>query len=281
MQKPRNLKEALEGKLSKEEMHYLRTSFDSIGNIAVIEVPPELEKKERLIGEAMLQVNPHFETVCKIAGAHKGDFRVQPVKVIAGKNNKMATYKESGCTLKVDLGKVFFSPRLSHERERTSKLIKKGEIVGAFFAGVGPFPIVFAKNSPMQKAIAIELNPHAVKLLKENIVLNRVQDKIEAVQGDVKKVAPKKFKGAFDRIVMPLPKGGEHFLREAIISIKPKGGVIHFYQFVPADDPYTAVADLIKRTAKKIGRKAKIIGKRMVRSYSPQTIQVVIDIKVK
>ena len=107
----------------------------------------ELEGKAKAIGEALLSLNKQFETVCMVTGQHKGLFRVQPVKVIAGKKNKKALYKESGCTFLVHLGKVFFSPRLGTERARISKLIKKGEVVGAFFAGVGPFPIVFAKNS--------------------------------------------------------------------------------------------------------------------------------------
>jgi tRNA (guanine37-N1)-methyltransferase len=281
MRKPRNLKEALRGKLSKKEAKLLRTSFDSVGNIAVIEIPQELEPKERLIGEALLKVSPCFETVCKISGAHKGFFRVQPVKVIAGKRNKKALYKESGCLFRVDLGKVFFSPRLSHERERISGLIRKGETVGAFFAGVGPFPIVFAKNSPMEKAVAIELNPHAVKLLRENIALNKVQGRVEAVLGDVRKIVPREFRGAFDRVVMPLPKGGEHFLREAMLSIKQGGGTIHFYQFAPAEDPYTTALKLIRGEAKQLGLKTRVICKRKVRSYSPSIIQIVVDFRVK
>ncbi|MAG21676.1 MAG: tRNA (guanine-N1)-methyltransferase [Candidatus Diapherotrites archaeon] len=281
MNKPRNLKDALKKKLSKREMQFLRTSYDSVGNIAVIEIPPELEKKEALIGEALLEVNPQFETVCRIVGAHKGFFRIQPVKVIAGKRNKTATYRESGCILKVNLGKVFFSPRLSHERERIAKLIKKGEVVGAFFAGVGPFPLVFAKNSEMKKAIAIELNPHAVENMRENIILNKQQERVEAVLGDVNKVVPKKYKGKFDRVVMPLPKGGENFLAASISSIKSSGGVVHFYQFVPIDDPYSESLKLIREECKKQGRKCRVLSKKKVRSFSARAIQVVIDFRVK
>ncbi len=279
--KPRNLREVLRGKLSKRELGYLVKSFDSVGNIAVIEIPPELEKKEKVVGEALLSVNPRFETVCKISGAHKGSFRIQPVKVIAGKRNKTALYIESGCRMKVDLGKVFFSPRLSHERERISKLIKKGEVVGAFFAGVGPFPLVFAKNSPMEKAIAIELNPHAVKLMRENIALNKAQEKVEPVLGDVNKLASTKFRGKFDRAVMPLPKDAGGFLEATMLSIKPSGGVIHFYQFSPTDDPFSGPLKRIRETASKLGLKTRVLRKKMVRSFSAQTIQVVVDFRVK
>ena len=174
---------------------------------------------------------------------------------------------------------MFFSPRLSTERIRISRLIKKGEVVGAFFAGVGPFPIVFAKNSKMEKAIAIELNPVAFKLMKQNIVLNKVEKKVEPILGDVKKVAPKKLKGKCDRVVMPLPRGAGAFLGSAFKALAVKGGVIHFYQFEPKDKPFNAPLKRIKETAKKSGRKVKVLRKAIVRSFSPKTVQVVIDFK--
>lgn len=278
---PRNLKDALQGKLSEKEFELLRTSYDTLGNIAIIEIPKGLGKKEKAIAKALLLVNKSVKTVCKKTGAHSGKYRIEPVKVIAGEKNLLATYRESASTFQIPLGKVFFSPRLGTERLRISQLIKPGEIVGAFFAGVGPFPIVFAKNSQMARAVAIELNPAAVAWMKKNAELNKVQGKIEVIKGDVKKVVPRKFKGAFDRVVMPLPKGAESFLREAILSISPKGGFVHFYAFVPAANPYSAATEKIQAAAKKLKRKAKIVFKRQVRTFSRDIVQVVIDFWVK
>ncbi len=277
---PRSLREALEGKLSKKEMQHLITSFDSVGNIAVIQIPKELQRKEKVIGAALMQVNKHFTTVCMVTGERAGKFRVKPMKVIAGKKNKIATYKESGCVFKVDLGKVFFSPRLATERLRIAKLIKEGETVGALFAGVGPFPIVFAKHSGMRKAYAIELNPHAFKEMLQNIKSNNCEDRVEAIHGDVKKIVPKKFKGAFDRVAMPLPKGGENFLREALIAIKPKGGVVHFYAFVKKKEGLSEPLKQIREAAKDSGRKARILLKRKVCSFSASIDEFVIDFAV-
>lgn len=277
--KPNSLKEALKGKLSVKEFSHLIRAFDFLGNIAVIEIPKELEKKEKLIAKALLEVNKSIKTVCKITGEHSGRFRVQPIKVLAGKKTTIAEYKEAGCRMFVDISKVFFSPRLSHERERISKLIKKDEVVGAFFAGVGPFPLVFAKNSEMKKAIAIELNPDAVELMEKNIALNKVEEKIEPVLGDVKEVA-KRFPKTFDRIVMPLPEGGEHFLDAAFCSIK-SGGTVHFYQFESKEEPFTLPLQRIKETAKKFKKKVHILRKARVRDFSPKTIQVVIDFIIK
>ncbi len=277
---PRNLKEALHGKLSKKEFEFLKTSFDTLGDIAIIEIPKELEKKKKIIGEALLSVQNSIKTVCMKIGAHKGKYRIEPVKIIAGEKNLVATYKESGCIFRIPLGKVFFSPRLGTERLRIARGIKSGEIVGAFFAGVGPFPVVFAKNSPMERAVAIELNPVAVKWMEKNIELNKVQAKVEAIKGDVKKIVPSKFKGAFDRVVMPLPKGAENFLREAMLSIKPRGGIIHFYAFVPSADPFSGSIKKINEVAKKLERKVKLLFKRQVRTFSKETVQVVIDFRV-
>jgi len=279
--KARNLKEALEGKLSKKEMDELITSFDSLGNIAVIQVPKGLVKKAKVIGEALLSLNKQFETVCMISGEHKGLFRVQPVKVVAGKRNKKAFYRESGCSFFVELGKAFFSSRLGTERARIASLIKKGEVVGCFFAGVGPFPIVFAKNSGMKKAYAIELNPDAFKSMVENIALNKVQEKVEPILGDVHKVVPKMLLGKCDRIVMPLPKGGESFLEEAMLALKKEGGTIHFYRFVERGLEGKEAVEEVKRAAEKAGINVKFLRKKRVRSFSAKVEQFVLDFFAK
>ncbi len=277
----RSLKEYLSGRLSKKEFSLLVSSFDSLGDIAIIEIPKGLEKKEKIIAQAILELNRNFRTVCKKTAAHSGEFRVEPVKVVAGKKSLTAAYREAGCVFEISLGKVFFSPRLSTERLRIAGQIKKGEVVGALFAGVGPFPIVFAKNSPMEKAFAVELNPEAVKNLKENLRQNKVEGKIEVLEGDVRKIVPQKLAGLCDRVVMPLPKGGEHFLREAIGCIKPLGGIVHFYDFVDKKDMFSKTIGKIKSAARECGRAATILGKKKVRDFSPQTVQVVIDFLVK
>jgi len=280
--KPGTLKEALGGMLSKNELDGLITSFDTVGDIAMIEITRALEPKEKLIGQAVLEVNQSIKTVLKIASAHKGKFRVADVEVIAGQKKTRAVYKESGCTMTVDLAKSFFSPRLSHERARIAAKIKKGEVVGSFFAGVGPFPIVFARKSKMERAFAVELNPHAFKDMCYNIRLNKMEGKIIPVLGDVNQVVETQLAGKCDRVVMPLPHGGEDFLESAFNALKKKeGGVIHFYQFVEKKAPYGAPLRKVRAVAKKLGKKIKVLNKRQVRSFSPARIQVVIDFQVK
>jgi len=278
--KPRNLKEALKGKLTAKEMKFLKTSFDTLGNLAIIEIPPELLKKERVIGNALLQVHSNITTVCKKAGARAGLYRIQKLKVIAGHRTKIADYRESGSRFKIPADKVFFSPRLSTERLRISKLIKNDETVGVFFAGVGPFAIVFAKQSKAKLIYGIELNPIASTYFEKNVILNKVTNKVIPLEGDVKKVVPKQLKGKCDRVVMPLPKDAESFLGEAFLALKPKGGTIHFYNFSDSNEPFREPVQKLKAAAKVHRKKARVKFKRKTRSYAPDIVQVVIDVKI-
>ncbi|HZX20421.1 MAG TPA: class I SAM-dependent methyltransferase family protein [archaeon] len=276
---PKNMKDALSGKLSNEELSLVQSSYDSLGDVAIVEIPEELKGKEKVIGNALMDSRNAIKSVYMKTGAHTGVFRREPVKYIAGEKRKYAFYKEHGCTFRISLGKVFFSPRLSTERARIASKIKKGEFVAALFAGVGPFPIVFAKKSKMEKAIAIELNPVAVADMKENIKLNKVEAKVEPVLGDVKKLV-KKYKEKFDRAVMPLPKSSEDFLEDAILYIKPSGGTVHFYQFTSRENPYVVPLLQIKKACENLKRKFRVVSKRKVREYAPDIIQVVIDFRV-
>ena len=279
-----SLKEALLPLLSEKEKEFAPSAFDTFGNIAVIEIPRELSKRKKLIGETLLKVQPRFETVCSIESNHEGKYRIQKVKVIAGKKQLVANYKENGCSLLVPLGKVFFSPRLSGERLRIAYLTQPNEVVGAWFSGVGPYPIVIAKNSKASKIIAIELNPAGHKFAVENAKLNNVnkncvkgKERVVFVKGDVKKVY-KKYKKLFDRIAMPLPHTGYQFLKEAFYCIKPNG-IIHFYEIVVKGD-YATPANQIMSEAKKAKKKVEIIRTSRVRQFSPTKEQVVFDIKV-
>ncbi|MCR4369469.1 MAG: class I SAM-dependent methyltransferase family protein [archaeon] len=276
---PKSLREALKGRLLEKEIALVQTSYDTLGDVAIIEVPDALKGKSKLIGEALLATKNSIDSVYEKAGPHKGVFREEPVKFVAGMRKKFATYKEHGCTFQISLGKVFFSPRLSTERLRISKKIMPGEKVAALFAGVGPFPIVFARNSKMQNAVAIELNPKAVEDMRQNIVRNKVQGKVEPVQGDVKLLA-KKYAGEFDRAVLPLPKGGEDFLVDTIKYIRPEGGVVHFYQFSDRASPFKKPLEQVAGACKIAGRKFRVLVKKKVREFSPSTVQVVIDFKV-
>ena len=274
-----DLKQALKGKLSEKELEALRKSFDSVGSIAILEIPKELERKEKTIAKELLKLHKHFRTVAKKVQGRQGKYRTSKLKVIAGEKNLVADYKESGCSFKVSLGKVYFSPRLSAERLRIAKQVKNGEKVGVFFAGAGPYCIVIAKHSKAEKIYGFEWNPKAVKDFEENIKRNKMQGRVFAVKGDVKKTA-KKFKGFFDRIAMPAPQTSWSYLKGALASCKKKA-IVHFYCFTDTEKPFGKALERLKKISVKEKIKLKVLSKKVVRPYSKKKCQIVLDLEVK
>ncbi|MDD4983782.1 MAG: class I SAM-dependent methyltransferase family protein [Candidatus ainarchaeum sp.] len=272
------LKETLKKILTPKELEKAITSYDTLGDIAIIKIPDELLKKEKKIAQALMASNSKIKTVVKTDSIHAGKYRTQKVKYLAGKKTFLTFVKESGCVFKIRVSDSFFSSRLSFERTRNAQNVKPGEDVCVFFSGVAPFSIVIAKNSKAKKVVSVELNPKAHKYALENIKLNKVEDRVIAIKDDVKKYALKT-KDKFDRIIMPLPKDA-HLFFDSALKVAKKDCIITLYNFVPKDNPYTELEKTIKGIAKQEGRKIKIEFKRQVRDFSPAVIQVVLDIKV-
>ncbi len=276
--KPRDMVEALSGLLSPEEVEKVTKSFDIIGHVAVIEIPEGLRDKEKLIAEAIMRVHPNVRTVAVEEGPHEGPFRVQPVRVVAGEPNLVTTYREHGVRMMLEVGKVYFSVRHSFERKRIAEQVRPGEVVAALFAGVGPYPLVIAKKQPRVKKIyAVELNPEAWKWMVKNVELNRFQEKIIPVLGDVRDVVPRMFPKMADRVIMPLPKTADTFLDVAMEALREEGGIIHLYTFGPAEDPFKEGEEKIREVVEEHGYCVRFLEERRVANYAPYIWKVVID----
>lgn len=238
-----NLRDLLSKKLSKDELANVNTAFDIVGDIAIIEIPLELEHAEKIIGEAVLELNKSAKVVVKKLGGHEGDFRIQQYKVICGEKRFVTEAKESNTRLKLDLNKTYYSVRLSTERLRIAKLIKPGEKILVIGAGAGPYPLVFVKNSSASKIVGVEMNPDSCELFTENVRLNKAKT-VEVVcldfllfQSDVK----------FDRIVLSLPEQSSLLLSHALTFAK-RGTIVHYYGFYHEDE-FEGVIDFISSKA--------------------------------
>jgi tRNA (guanine37-N1)-methyltransferase len=258
------LKKLLRSILTEKELEIAPSSFDVIGDIAITEIPKELEKKEKKIGEQLLKFK-HIKTVLKKESKVENEFRLRKYKFLAGEDKRETLHIEYGCRFKLNLEKVYFSPRLANERDRIVKQVKENEKVLVMFAGIGPYAIQIAKRSDAKEVYAIEINPEAVKYMEENIRLNKVQDKIKIFAGDVHEIVPK-LKEKFDRIVMPLPKGNENFLDLAKMVSK-KDTIIHFYTFASSEE------DAIK----KINYKIKVLNCVRCGSYAKDLYRFCVD----
>lgn len=269
------LRDLLREKLDEEEISALKTGFDTIGSIAIIEIPPELVKKERLIGEALMKIHKNVKTVAKKVGIHKGEFRLQKLKIIAGKKTKETEYKENNVRLLLNVEKVYFSPRLSTERKRIMKKVKPDESVLVMFSGCGPYVCVIAKNTKAKEVYGIEINPVAHEYAEKNLLLNKIKN-AKLFLGDVKKVVPR-LKKKFDRIAMPLPRSAEDFL-DAAMKAGKKGTIIHFYDFEHENDIPEKSFEKIKKALGK--RKFRVLEWRKCGDYGPRKFRVVVDFRI-
>ncbi len=229
---PETLTQALQDKLPADLLASVPQAFDIIGDIVVIDIPPQLKSYQNTIGEAILQTQKNVKTVLAKASDISGVFRVRDYDLIAGENKTQTIHREFGCQYHVDIAKAYFSPRLSHEHKRVASLVQEGETVVDLFAGVGPFSVLIGKRNPNAKVYAVDLNPDAVELLKINVRVNKVENHVFPILADAREIAATKLKGSADRVIMNLPETAIDFVDAACNAINPQGGVVHFYGFV-------------------------------------------------
>jgi tRNA (guanine37-N1)-methyltransferase len=278
--RPTSLVEALHGKVPPHVLVNLPKSMDVIGDVAIVELPDEVMGHDKLIGETVLSMNRRVRTVLAKASAIAGVRRLRKFKVIAGNGETETRHKEHGCVYNLDVRKVYFSPRLSYERDRIASQVRDGEVVLDMFAGVGPFSILMAKRRKV-KVYAVDLNPDAVFYLKQNITINKLQGKVVAILGDVRKVVEDgKLVGMFDRVVMNLPTNAIEYLDVACKAVKREGGIVHCYMFAKGPDPTAKSVEKVLSKLEKYGRKGEVLLVRRVKPSAPFEWLMVVDVKV-
>jgi tRNA (guanine37-N1)-methyltransferase len=277
--RPKGLITALKPVIPQKLHNYIPKSFDTIGNLVVIEIPDEMHKYKEVIGKTILDLNPSLRSVFKKIEPVKGDYRLRNVEFITGVNKTETLHKENKCIYELDIKKVYFSPRLATEHERVCSLVNNKEVVLDMFAGIGPFSILIAKRKQV-KVFAVDINPTAVYYLKKNIVLNKVEGYVTALEGDVREVLKRTSEQKFNRIIMNLPSKSSEFL-DIAINVLEDNGTIHYYQFVSESDYPTKLLDDLRVQIESYGRKIKDKPYiRKVRAYAPYIWQVGVDIKV-
>ena len=271
---PHNFSELLEDELTSDEIETLRTSFDTIGDIVILEIPDNLEDKKQIIGDAALEFTKRRSIYMK-KSAVKGTTRVRDLEFLSGVDDSVTIHKEHGARLKLDVREVYFSPRLATERKRVMESVADGEEILDMFCGIGPFPIVIAKNRNVN-ITAVDINESAIKYLNENIGLNKLKGNIQTFTGDIGEVS-KGFKCKFDRIIMNLPGLAYTFLDLAVDLIEDEG-IINYYEF---SDSYESGIKRLKDACSKKNKEVEIINTRKVKSTSPGEWHVAIDGKIK
>jgi len=256
--------------------------IDYVGDIAIVEVSPELEEHKRVIGQAILEADGHVRTVLAKSGAVAGERRLREYEVIAGSANTETVHGENGCRYLLDVRKVYFSPRLSYEHSRVASQVEENETVIDMFAGVGPFSVLIAKTRRDVKVYAVDVNPDAVRYLQRNIVANGVIGKVIPMFGDVRDLVQSRLRGVADRVIMNLPEKASEYLEAACEALRPQGGVVHYYEFAEGpdllDSGKTRLVEALKLTGREV---VEFLSARIVREVAPFRWQIAVDVKIR
>lgn len=256
------------------ELHgALPSSYDIIGEVAIIKIPDALVDYRHSIGKALSEANRNIRKVAVDLGV-KGDNRVRDLEVIFGDDDLETTHVENNLRFKLDPGLVYFSPRLATERMRIANLTGNEEVLD-MFAGVGPFALTIGRHSPAKRVVGIDLNPDCIRFFKLNISLNGLNDIVEAHVGDASEISG--IFGEFQRIIMNLPHTSIEYLEPALDMIE--NGMIHLYRIIDADQVMTEIGRIIE-TGKQKDRNIEISGVKEVHNYSPSMHMMVFDLLI-
>ena len=271
------LAELLKGRMTEDEISFIPSAYDTVGDILIFsEFPDEIKKHEKAVSEAIFKFKPNIKVILKKTKKYSGKFRLPKFKVIGGEKRQETIFRENGCIFRIDLGKCYFSPRLSEERKRVFSLVNPDEKVLVMFSGIGISPITISKNSQAKEVYGVELNPAAHKFAEINAKLNKCKN-VKLFCGDVNVVVPK-LKKKFNRILMPLPKDADSFLDVALKAVKKKG-IIHFYDF-EEEGKFEKVVEKIEKICSKEKKKISVLNVQKCGQYAPRIFRVCVDFGV-
>ncbi len=267
------LKKRLEGKIPETLLDKLPRSYSLLGKVVIIKLRDELLPYKSIIGKEILSLLP-VKSVCRIDYV-KGEKRKPIIEVIAG-NGTETIHKEHGCLYKLDVKKVMFSKGNKYEKIRLVKSVKKDEKVLDMFSGIGYFTIPLAKLS-QARIVSIDINKEAIKYLKENVKLNKVEDRVKIICGDSKLVG-NFLKAKFDRIIMGYFYDMHEFFVSALQVSKP-GTIIH-YHFLGRKEEIDHEKKTLEKLARNFGFKLEFLTVKKIKSYAPRVYHFVFDIKL-
>jgi tRNA (guanine37-N1)-methyltransferase len=274
------LKTILKDVLPPEDISKLHCAFDIVGNIIIVKIPDCLNSKKQIIAETILMNIKSAKSIFAQTSAVRGDYRLRTLEHLAGVNCASTEYREHGCRFKVDVSNTYFSPRLSTERIRISKMIADNEIITNMFAGVGTYSILIAKHNKTCKVYSIDSNPIANELALLNAQLNKVQERVIPICGDAREIIVKQLRGTSTRVLMPLPEKAKEFVDFAVMALKEKG-MIHYFAHVKANSKKLALNNATLDVEYAFtNHDYRIVSTRVVREVGPRLYQTVSDIIV-
>ncbi len=272
----KTFKDYLKGKIPGELLESIPSSYDIIGDIAIIQLPEEALRYGDVVAEAIMRVAKNVKSVYA-AGPVEGKYRVRKLIHLGGERRTETVHKEYGVLIRVDVGKTYYNPSLSEEHRRVASLVSEGEDVADLFCGVGPFTLHII-TTRRARVFAVDVNPYAIKCLIESLELNsrKIKGKAVPVMGDVRDFLAVVAPVSFDRVIMNLPHAAVSFIGEVLSKVKP-AGYLHVYTVArSAGEAREAVMNAVPNDSKVV-----ILDATRVLDYAPRKFIYRVDVQVR
>ncbi len=253
----------------------LPTGYHLIGHVALLSTSIGNQDIITEIAELTIQYDQRIRSVAQRAGPTNGIIRTPSFRLICGDSNTVTTHVENGVKFRLDPLILTFSGGNRRERIEFPRRVREGEHVVDMFACVGQFGLHVATRTKA-KVTAIEINPIAYQFLQENILINKVQNRMQAILGDCRKV---EISIPADRIIMGYLHDTIDYLPVALNILSPSGGWIHLHMSFPSEE--------IKENCNTINTICKahgfdsLITPRKIKHYSPGIVHYVFDIELE
>jgi len=248
--------------------------WSELGNVLLIKFPDELIPHKKAVARAYAE-ELGAKAVLEDKGV-EGELREPVVDVLYG-TDTITTHLENGVRFRFDAARIMFSKGNTGERIRVPELVRDGEVVADMFAGIGYFTVPIAVHARPSRIIAAEKNPLSAMFLRENIALNKVRDGLVTVhEGDCLGLP----EGVADRVLMGLIPSAAPFLEKAVRILSPKGGFLHFHETAREKEVPHVPFGKVRDAARAAGLGARLVGHRVVKSYAPCVLHVVVDVEL-
>ena len=197
------------------------SSFETIGHIAHMNLRDEFLPHKELIGQVILDKNPHIRTVVTKVGTLSNEYRTFDMEIIACRDNDrslIATVSERKLRFLVDYQKSYWNSRLATERERLLKAFLSTDVTNSrlidMCCGVGALTCFAAKEG--LEVFANDLNPSAIACARQNVAQNKIE--AEVFNMDAREFVRKLVKDGklteprINHVMINLPEIGIRFL---------------------------------------------------------------------
>ena len=173
-----------------------------------------------------------------IGGIQNDDFRSPSVALVYGfstdGNGELEEFStwakrtENRIVQTWDITKSMFCVGNITEKLRVAVFDCHDEVVVDLFAGIGYFVLPYLIHAKAKHVFACEWNPSAIKALKRNLYLNRVDDsQYTVLEGDNRIVAPT---NVADRVNLGLIPSAAKSYKTAVNALRDKsGGILHIH----------------------------------------------------